>query len=183
MGILMTALTQTPWWVFLLLFLLVRRGIAAGRPSVAPLWKLAILPLVFLVMDVSGMAQANALAPQGVLLWLAAMLCGALAAGLLMRRITVRADRRAWRLALPGDPLVLPAGLIVFALKYALGYMQASSQGLAASPHFLLISMLASSFFTGIFVGRFCGYLLKFLAARHESLSREPAFRGRVPRR
>lgn len=175
MNIVVETLTQTPWWVYLLFFVLVRRGLAAARPSVVPVWKLSIMPLIFLVLDITGMTGHSRMPASVILVTLLSLACGALAASFLVRHVAVKADRAAWRIGLPGDPMVLPTALAAFAVKYAVGYLQATSLALASTGGFLVISLAVSSFFTGIFFGRFFTYLFKFFSAPTEALSAKGA--------
>lgn len=174
MNAISNALSGTPWWVYLLLVILVRRGIAAARPSVMRVWKLAILPVIFLVLDVAGMAQNNRITMFMILLWILLCVAGGAVGYWLFRNTALRADRGKWLVGLPGDVRVLPLVLVVFAVKYVIQYLEASSGALASSAGFIVVSLAVSGFFTGIFMGRFCTYLLKFFAAPDESLVAAP---------
>ena len=45
-------LIHTPWWVYLLLAYLIFIGIKARKPSTVSIYKLAILPVVFLSLSI-----------------------------------------------------------------------------------------------------------------------------------
>lgn len=162
-------LNNTPWWVYLLLALLVRRGLIASRPNVAQLWRLAIVPVLFTVWDVAELLRHPA---AGVLVgWIVALAVGAVLGHGLVRRLAVRADHARLLVALPGDSTYLVQVLLIFAVKYALGYLAASHPAWQHDAGFLLTAAVVGGFCTGIFVGRFATLLLKYRAAPSEPLA------------
>ncbi len=164
------ALSQTPWWVYVLFVVLVRRGLAAGRANVTPLWRLAILPAIFAAWDLAGIAESHAVTAGALLGWLLALLAGAGLGHWLVRGIAVRADHQSWLVGLDGDPTVLPLVVLIFAAKYALGYIGGTDPALSRDFPFLLADLAVGGFCTGIFVGRFATYLRKFNAAPSQAL-------------
>ncbi len=56
---------NTPIWVWVLLAYLLFIGIRALRPSTAPLWRIAILPMVFFVWGLASLYQMHGLASSG----------------------------------------------------------------------------------------------------------------------
>lgn len=164
------ALKHTPWWVYLVLYVLVRRGIAARQANVVPLWRLALLPLIFAGLDIQGMVTNPGMTPGLLLVWLIALVAGAALGHALTRQAPVRADHAQWLIGLEGDPTVLPLILVIFALKYAVGYLRGAEPTLAGDSAFLLFSQVVGGVSTGIFVGRFATYFLKFRAAPDERL-------------
>lgn len=165
------ALTHTPWWVYLVLYLLVRRGIAARRPNVVPLWRLAILPVLFAGLDIQGILGNPTITPGLLSAALVALLAGAALGYGLTRQARVRADHARWLIGLEANRTVLPLILIIFALKYAVAYLKAADPALAAQPAFLLFTLVVGGFCTGIFVGRFATYVVKFRLAPNEPLA------------
>lgn len=170
------ALKHTPWWVYLVFYILIQRGMAARRPNVAPLWRLALLPGVFGVLDVEALIRHGADNAAALPLWLLAILAGAVFGHRLVRDNAVRADHAQWLIGLEGDTTVLPLALIVFAVKYALAYLMAADPTLAQQTAFLLLSFAIGGFCTGIFVGRVGTYYVKFRQAPSEPLT--PSTRG-----
>jgi hypothetical protein len=164
------ALSNTPWWVYVLFVVLVRRGLAAGRANVSPLWRLAILPAVFAVWDLAGIAENRSVTAGALVAWLLPLLVGAWLGHWLVRRIALRADHENWLIGLDGDPTVLPLVLLIFAAKYALGYITGADPALSRDFLFLLADLAVGGFCTGIFVGRFATYLWKFRTAPSQVL-------------
>lgn len=164
------ALNHTPWWVYLLLVILVRRGLAAARANVTSLWRLAILPAAFAVWDLAAIVENRSVTAWMLLAWLLPLFAGAWLGYLLVRGIAVRADRENWLIGLSGDPTVLPLVLLIFAAKYALGYIGAADPSLGHQPRFLLTDLAIGGFCTGIFIGRFATYLWRFSTVPGEAL-------------
>ena len=72
-------LTHTPLWVFVLLAYLVWQGILSLRPRTMPIWRLMIVPAVFIVMGLSRIALRPEDGMWPLLSWLVgAMLCAPL---------------------------------------------------------------------------------------------------------
>ncbi|WP_459674090.1 DUF6622 family protein [Acidisoma sp. 7E03] len=165
------ALKHTPWWVYLVLYVLVRRGIAARQANVVPLWRLALLPLIFAGLDIEGILANPAITPGLLPVWLITLAAGAVLGHLLTRQARVRADHAQWLIGLEGDSTVLPLILVIFALKYAVGYLTGAEPALRANLTFLLFTLAVGGFCTGIFVGRFTTYFVKFRQSPSESLA------------
>src|SRR5436305_877160 len=64
-------LTHTPLWVFALLVYLVWQGILSLRPRTMPIWRLMIVPAVFIAMGLSRIALHPDDGPWPLLSWLA----------------------------------------------------------------------------------------------------------------
>jgi hypothetical protein len=167
-------LTHTPWWVYVLLVVLIRRGLAAGRPRVTQLWKLGIQPVIFILLDIDGFVINHSIDPAIFVLWVICLGFGSGFAYLIARNVAVRADRTNWLIGVAGDKRILPLTLVAFALKYAIAWLSATAPALAGSTHFLIASLSVSGFFTGIFLGRFSVRLVKFFNAPSERLATGP---------
>src|SRR4030088_2692514 len=55
---------HTPWWVFAVLALLIATGVQALRPRVVPVWRLLIVPAIFIAWGVLGVTQRSFAAPM-----------------------------------------------------------------------------------------------------------------------
>jgi hypothetical protein len=167
-------LTHTPWWVYVLLVVLVRRGMAAGRPRVTQLWKLGIQPVIFILLDIDGFVMNHSIDAAIFGLWVICLGLGSAFAYFMARNVAVRADRTNWLIGMAGVKRILPLTLVAFALKYAIAWLSATAPALAGSTHFLMASLSVSGFFTGIFLGRFGVRLVKFFTAPSERLATGP---------
>jgi len=161
----------TPIWVWALLALLLFLGIRALRPTTAPLWRIAILPTVFLVWGLSGLIAANGLAVQRAAPWLAAIAAGSLIGWMNAGRYPIRADRDHGLVRLPGGPSTLVLALLIFVIKYAFGVMHAMSPAAFADARFWLTELAVSGILTGMFLGRFARLWRQYRTAPSEDLT------------
>lgn len=143
--------TNTPLWVWPLMALVVWLGVLGLRPRTLPLWRLAILPAVGLVLSFVGIGQAvrPALALVG---WLAALAI-ALPLGYAIgrRRVVHRLDDG--RLEIAGGWFMLAFGLSIFVARYALGVVFAMVPGLRADPVWIALAGAVGGVVAGIGLG------------------------------
>jgi teichoic acid transport system permease protein len=171
MSTIFATISHTPWWVYVLLIVLIRRGMAMARSRVTQVWKLAILPTIFFIFDVVGISQNHAITGFLVLLWIISLGLGGTVAYFLVRDATVRADRKNWLIRLQGDKRVLFLILIVFTVKYGIAWLTAAAPALSKPHNFIADSLALSGFFTGIFFGRSCVSLVKFFTVPSKALT------------
>jgi hypothetical protein len=118
MNLVIAILSGTPWWVFVLLALLVGLGVQQLKPRIVRLPRIVIVPGVFLAWGL--IALSTRAAPGIVLAWLIASMLGAGLGWSTTRLAGIRVDRRRGLIYLPGGWTTLVASLSVFAAKYAL---------------------------------------------------------------
>lgn len=143
--------TNTPLWVWPLMMLVVWLGVLGLRSRTLPLWRLAILPVVGLVLSSAGIGQS----PQPALAlvaWLAALAVAAPLGFLLGHR---RAVRRLddGRLEIAGGWFMLVFGLSIFAVRYALGVIFGMAPGLRTDPVWIALAGGVGGFVAGIGLG------------------------------
>lgn len=149
--ILFQIVTNTPLWVWPLMVLVVWLGVLGLRARTLPLWRLAILPVVGLVLSFVGIGQAVQPA-LALVAWLAA-LAVALPLGDLLgrRRIVHRLDDG--RLEIAGGWFMLVFGLSIFAVRYALGVVFGMAPALRADPAWIALAGGVGGFVAGIGLG------------------------------
>lgn len=142
---------NTPLWVWPLMALVVWLGLLGLRSRVLPLWRLAILPAVGLILSLAGIGQAIQPA-LALVAWLVA-LAVALPLGFLLGRR--RAVRRLddGRLDVAGGWFMLVFGLSIFAVRYALGVVFGMAPSLKAEPLWIALSGGVGGFVAGIGLG------------------------------
>jgi uncharacterized protein DUF6622 len=155
---------NTPLWVWALLALLLFLGIRALRPTTAPVWRIAILPTVFLIWGLTGVIAANGLAAQRAVPWLAAIAAGTLIGWVIAGLKPIRADRAHGLVHIPGGPFTLVLALLIFAIKYVFGVLHAMSPAAFADARFWLTELAVSGVLTGMFIGRFAGLWRQYRA-------------------
>jgi hypothetical protein len=120
MNLVIAILSGTPWWVFVLLALLVGLGVQQLKPRIVRLPRIVVVPGVFLAWGLIALSTRAAAAPGIVLAWLIAVMLGAVPGWSTTRLERIRVDRRRGLIYLPGGRTTLVASLSVFAAKYAL---------------------------------------------------------------
>ncbi|MCC7347765.1 MAG: hypothetical protein IT538_10255 [Variibacter sp.] len=168
------AIVETPIWVWALLAFLIVIGVRSLKPTTAPLWRLAILPMVFLIWGLASLLATFKPSPLTISAWAAALLVGGALGYVLMARRRITVDRQSRCVTLPGSPANLALILLIFACKYAFGYLQATRPGIVADPAFIFANLGLSGVLSGILVGRFFRLFLQYGWARSAAPA-EPA--------
>jgi hypothetical protein len=116
--------THTPIWVFALFAYLVWQGINAMRPRTQPIWRLLIVPSIFIIWGLSriGFRQDAGMGP--LLAWLiGALLLAPLAFFTGPKLLAI--DRSKGLVTRAGGPMPLIRNVTVFALQYTVAVMTA----------------------------------------------------------
>jgi hypothetical protein len=150
MQIAIRILANTPIWVFVLLAYLIWQGRQALRIRTRPIWRMLIVPLVFLVMGLSRlvMARDNGLAP--LLAWVAAALLFASLAFFHGPRL-LAVDRKRGQVTRPGSATPLVRNITVFVLQY--GVAVATAMKLEPHAAVAIIGHAVSGASAGYFSG------------------------------
>jgi hypothetical protein len=160
---LLLILQNSPWWVYLLLVLLIWLGLQALRPRTLPVWRLTIVPAVFIGWGIASILTQSKMPGLLIADWLAAATIGVTAAWIGTRRFDIRIDRAHRSVTLPGSVHPLLRNILVFMVKYAIGVSMALLPGYSEE---LTVLNIGTS---GAMAGYFLGWLGRFvLAYRHE---------------
>ncbi len=146
-------------------------GIRALRPGTAPLWRVAIIPMIFFVWGLYSLYTLHGLGLARVMPWAAALVGGTVIGMLIASLQPIRADKARQLVRTAGGPLTLVLILLIFATNYEFGFLHASQPGLFAEPRFWLSEIAISGVLAGLFVGRFVGLWRQYRAAPHEDLA------------
>ena len=162
--------SHTPLWVWALLAFLVTRGIAALKPQETSLGKLAIVPVVFTAWGVWSITARYPGSWPAWGLWLVGIAVGAAVGWALSRRVQMRVEPATGKLWRGADYSLLPLLLATFVVKYGFEVAFAMSPPPVSDPGFRAAYLLLSGGFAGIFIGKYCRYLLASrLLMRHDS--------------
>ena len=160
MDIALRILANTPIWVFALLALLIWLGTLSLRPRRTPLFRLLIVPIVFLMMGLSRLVFAG-----GQLHLIGAWL----AAAIVMASIALYAgpgamsvDRQDGTILRPASWLPLIRNLSVFVLQYAVAVIAAMK--LDSGGNVPLIGQAVSGACAGYFLGWSIGLIRRYRA-------------------
>jgi hypothetical protein len=150
---------HTPIWVFAILAVLVATGIQALRPRAVPIWRLLIVPGVFIVWGVIGIVQRAHVAPTFPLEW-----AGAVAVGLAIGWTTTRLagmtfDPARGVVGLPGSPFPLARSASIFVARYGLAVASAFAATRSQYATIVAVDVAVS----GLATGYFLGWLVRFV--------------------
>ncbi|MBK0026983.1 DUF1453 domain-containing protein [Stenotrophomonas sp. S48] len=156
----MQILSHTPLWVWALLAFLVYRGVAAMKPGESSLVRLAIVPALFLAWGAWSISHRYGGSLQAWGEWLVGIAAGAAIGWLLLRRATLALNPATGKLRRSPDYSLLPLLLVTFLVKYGFEVAFAVSPALAGHAGFTAAYLLTSGGFAGIFLGKFCRYVV-----------------------
>lgn len=172
MNTLISLFSQTPWWVYALFVVLIGLGIRALQPRAASIVTLAILPLLFLASSAYTLMGYFQLTNENAIVMGGALLFGALIGWLFVSGMDYKVDRAHLRILLPGTWIILILILVVFASKYYFAYTVSTNPIIIRDNYFQFEMLGTSGFLTGLFVGRFLGYLFALLTGESVDLSK-----------
>ena len=145
---------HTPWWVWIVLAVMLRRGYVLTRPQEVPLARLALLPAVFVLLSIGGVVSTFGARPDALLCWAAGLV---LAAYEMQRRGAPEGARylpERHRFALPGSWLPLLLIVVAFALRYTMGVQLAMHDWLHRSSWLAIGASGSYGSLSGLFLGR-----------------------------
>jgi hypothetical protein len=159
---------HTPIWVFAILAVLVATGVQALRPRVVPIWRLLIVPGVFIVWGVIGIAQRAHVAPAFPLEWAGAVAIG-MAIGWSATRLTgMTYDPARQVVGLPGSPFPLVRSASIFIARYGLAVAAAFAAARSEYATIVRIDVAVSGLATGYFLGWLVRFV-RFIRTRTDS--------------
>ncbi|WP_375660721.1 hypothetical protein [Bartonella sp. CL71SXKL] len=147
-------LTGTPLWAWILLIFLIARGIIALKDRETKVYRLFLLPLVFLFLGASDVINQLAFPRWGAIAMLAGLMIG-FGVGWLLWRATPRLKIKEGTdlIILPGTRLTLIFILIAFVIKFTLIVFLKIEHDLKYAFDFNLLFGLLSGFTGGVFWG------------------------------
>jgi hypothetical protein len=155
-------LTHTPLWVYLLLAYLVWQGILSLRPRNLSIWRLMIVPAVFIIMGLSRIALGSEDGLWPLLSWLTgAVLLARLGLTTGPRLLVV--DRTNARVTRAGSKLPLARNIVVFLLQYGVAVTA------ALDPHSHAATALVGRAISGASAGYFIGWVVALLRRYYRS--------------
>jgi hypothetical protein len=162
-------LSGTPWWVYLLLALLLWIGITRLKPQVISLKQLFVMPLGLTIWSLGSLLDKfNALAD--VSLWAVFAAFGALLGWFIVRSFSIKADKKRGLIELPGSPLTLILIMLIFGTKYFFGAFYSINPQAYKYPLIFVADLASSGWITGSFIGQTLCYWRKFSLASHADL-------------
>lgn len=143
-------LGHTPFWVYILFAYLMWMGLRRLEPRVTPITRVVILPVVFIVWGVSGLANRPFGSETIALLWLAGAVLGGLLGYTTGPKI-LAVDRSRRLVHLPGSWAPLTRNLLIFGSHYGLNVAAAIVPALSTT--LLRWDIAVSGASAGYFIG------------------------------
>lgn len=143
-------ISHTPPWVFLIFLYVTAMSLRAARERTASLPRLLAVPVLFILLGLSGLLSRQSLNLLVGLDWLAALGAGAALAAFIGRPVVLAIDRENRRVTLAGSWAPVIRVTAIFAAKYTLGVMMAVRPDLRESLAFA--DAAVSGFSAGYFL-------------------------------
>lgn len=153
---------NTPLWAFALFALLLVLGIQALRTRTIPVWRILVVPAVFIGWGAISVAIRIA-SPVLIADWLVAAAIGAMVGWASTRFNAMHFNEERNLIELPGSALPLVRNLVIFGSKYALAVAAALLP--LQQPSILFWDIAVS----GLSAGYFLGWLARFALAYRRS--------------
>jgi hypothetical protein len=166
-----TIVQNTPWWVFALLALLIFLGVQALRPRIVAVWRLLVIPAVFIAWGLATLATRSFGSPVLLLDWLAACAAGAVIGWRTARLEGVTFDRVRGIVQVPGSAFPLVRNVVIFAAKYCLAAAMAIAPASRAGLLWWDVGV------SGLAAGYFLCWLVRF-AVKYRATAELPAIAG-----
>jgi len=165
----LTILQNSPWWAYVLLGLLIWLGLQALRPRTLPIWRLTIVPAVFIGWGIASMFTQSKMPFFLIADWLVAAAIGVVIAWISTRQVDFGIDRARRSVTLPGSTRPLITNILIFAAKYAIGV------AMAVLPRYREEVMVFNIGISGAMAGYFLGWLCRFMLAYRREPDAKPA--------
>jgi hypothetical protein len=163
------AIVHTPWWVFPLLGYLIVIGIQSRRTRIVSIYKLFVIPVIFLVISLIALVSAM---PDFIVLscWLAAILAGSAIGFFQLAHMEIKVDVPGRLIQIPGSWSNLVVMLLIFASRYYFGYDMAVNPAHNDLLEYKIIRTVSSGLLTGYLQGKLLGYLYHFKKEARSSI-------------
>lgn len=145
---------DTPWWVFVLFLSLVYMALAATKARVITLHQLFLLPFVLLTLSIIAAYTILPLTWNDLFFWLTSMLGGSGFGWIQFKVSNVHAIKKTNHLHLPGTWTVLIFVLILFFIKYNMGYLTLNDPAAFKAPSYRTFIVSVYGLFMGLSLGR-----------------------------
>lgn len=147
-------ISNTPKWVFVLLFVLLALGILQMRTSTRSKNRVFIFPIVFLILSFAGVISAFGMSAMPIAAWAAGYigLASLMGRGLAGSGNAYNSETKKFTVAGSATPLVLMMG--IFFLKYFVGASMAMKAGFTTDAAFPIVISLLYGVCSGAFAGR-----------------------------
>lgn len=165
------AISGTPWWVWVLFAYIIVIGLKAKNARVVPLYKLLIVPLLFVSLTLHTLTEVP-MTEVNILGFIAPTLLGLGLGFWQIWRLHLKVDKKRKLLHIPGSWVTLVLVLVIFSSKYYFEYTETINPLIVEQVSFVVAMLVISGLCTGIFIGRAVCYLYRFRTMMHEPLEK-----------
>ncbi len=162
-------ITHTPVYVWVILYLLIFRGIKARKTTILSLKTYPIVPLLFFFWVCYSLFTHDEISAKLLVLWIFSLGVGAAIGYRMMQKLNIRFDKKKKLIKLPGSWVPLILSMSIFVIQYFVNVAYALHPELTSNGTFLPLELLNTAI-TGCFIGRLVGCLRKYKQASHENL-------------
>jgi hypothetical protein len=136
----------------------------AFRARVVPVWRLLIVPAIFISWGLLSVAQRSVAVPALSLDWIAAVAVGSVI-GWAATRLGAYGFEAGGRVRVPGTPITLVRTLLIFIARYGIAVAAAFVPDAAGHARIVTWEVAVS----GLAAGYFAGWIARFVMARRAS--------------
>lgn len=163
-------LQGTPWWVFLIFAYLIIMGLRATKKNVIPIRRIFIVPIILIGMKcysfLSILRHGSVFVLVSMFLQYSLLLgFGGFIGWSFAQKIQIYSLKESNSIVVPGSLHMFILLMLLFSLKYYVGYMIAL--GDTENMYVQLITRAILPVMTGILLGRSCNFLYRFYNAKH----------------
>jgi hypothetical protein len=164
-------LLAAPKWPYLVFAMIVWFGVRAFKPRSTPIWRMAMIPAVFIAWGTASLLLRANMSGFAILEWIVAAAAGTWAGWYSCRSANIQVDPMRGMVTFPGSVLPLIRYILIFAVKYALAVTYALRQDFRVEVG--LVNILFSGAFAGYFAGRLFVVLRSYRLGRSGGLNDE----------
>ena len=146
-------LAHTPWWVFAVLAVLILTGVQALRPRVVAVWRLLLVPAIFIGWGVISAVQRSAAAPALGADWIAAAILGTILGWATTLLAGYKFETNSWNVRVPGSPVQLVRNVLIFVARYGIAVATASATTSGDRAWLIACDVAVSGLAAGYFLG------------------------------
>lgn len=146
-------LLGTPWWVYAIFTYLMIIGIKSLQDHKVLLYRLLIVPVIFVGWSIYSISVRYGLKPLFVSVWLLTFVIGIVLGWLLLYR-GIKVDKKTLTAHIPGSWFPLVCYVLFFSIKYFIGFTYALSPETKGMAIFWLTDIVSSGILSGMFNGR-----------------------------
>lgn len=153
------AAVNTPWWVYVLLIVLIQVGIKASKTGTVPLGKLFIAPIIFTAMAIETLLGNIDLTTDVLIGFAVALLIGIGLGWWQVSMQSLRVDANKKLIEVPGTWTVMVLVIIIFATKYYFGYELSVDPYIIHNTWFEVVFVGVTALCSGVFIGKLGCYM------------------------